>query len=65
MKNKSFYKINIITKSYEKTCPQCKKQEGNILNEPLFRYNEKGWGLTCNFCGWEERKDKNIYSHFF
>ena len=63
-KTYSLYQFNITTKSFELTCPQCKRQEGNIINEPLFRPNIRGWGFICNFCSWEGSKDIRIWSYF-
>jgi len=63
-KTKSLFKFQISTKNFEETCPQCNKHAGFIVHRPLFRENSKDWGVVCNFCGWEEAKDKNIYSRY-
>lgn len=58
---KFLFQFQLATKNFEKTCPQCNRHEGFVLKQPLFRESSRDWDLIC---GWEEAKDKNIYSRF-
>ena len=64
-KIKSFFRFHPLKNDWYPTCPECKIYQDEFLEKTVFSYNMNGEGLKCNYCGWEECKDKNTYQHFY